>query len=100
MQIAVDDKVYIEKDNINDIKYYLYHYEELNFMRIGAQIKHRGNHKLNLSDLLTGDKLSNPFDQLRIYPLSIKKQLFKYKSFYNLLDKMTVPEALGKIEKG
>lgn len=100
VQIAVYDKVYIEKDNINDIKYYLYHHEELKFMRIEARIKHCGNHKLKLSDLLTGDKLPNPFERLRIYPLSIKKQLFKYKSFCKLLDDMTIPEALVKVEKG
>lgn len=28
---------------------------------------------IKLSDLITGDKLSNSFEWLRIYPLSIKK---------------------------
>lgn len=100
VQIVAYDKVYIEKDNINDIEHYLYHHEELKFMRIEARIKHKGNNKLMLSDLLTGDRLSNPFERLRIYPLNIKDQLFKYKSFYNLLDDMTFPEALSKVEKG
>lgn len=100
VQIAVYDKVYIEKDNINDIKYYLYHHEELKFMRIEARIKHSGNNKLKLSDLLTGDKLSDPFERLVIYPLSIKKQLVKHKSFCELLDVMSIPEALVKVEKG
>lgn len=42
--MAVYDKVYIEKDNINDIKYYLYYHEELKFMRIDARVKLSGNH--------------------------------------------------------
>lgn len=100
VQIAVYDKVYIEKDNINDIKYYLYHHEELKFMRIEARIKPKGSSKLMLSNLFMTERISNPFERLCIYPLSIKTQLLKYESFYNLLDKMTIPEALGKIEKG
>ena len=44
VQMAVYDKVYIEKDNINDIKYYLYYHEELKFMRIDARVKLSGNH--------------------------------------------------------
>lgn len=100
VQIAVYDKVYIEKGNINDIKYNLYCHEELKFMRIEARIKPKGSSELMLSNLFMTERILNPFERLCIYPLSIKTQLLKYESFYNLLDKMTIPEALGKIEKG
>lgn len=99
-QIAAYDKIFIEGNNINNITFDICHHEELTFMRIEARIKPKGSNKLMLSDLLTGDKLSNPFERLRIYPLSIKKQLFKHKSFCKLLDDMTIPEALVKVEKG
>lgn len=100
LQISVYDKIHINKDNINKIEHYLYFHEELKFMRIEARIKPKGNNKLKLSDLLMGSKLSNPFKLLSIYPLCIKRHLLKYKLFYNMLDDMTIPEALVKIEKG
>lgn len=49
-----------------------------------------------LSNLFMTERISNPFERLCIYPLSIKTLFLKYESFYNLLDKMTIPEALGK----
>lgn len=65
-------------------------------MGIEARIKPKGSSELMLSNLFMTERISNPFERLCIYPLIIKTQLLKYESFYNLLDKMTIPEALGK----
>ena len=75
-------------------------HNELKFMRIEYRIKAKGSSELMLSNLFMTERILNPFERLCIYPLSIKTLFLKYKSFYNLLDKMTIPEALGKIEKG
>lgn len=61
-------------------------------MRIEDRIKAKGSSELMLSNLFMTERISNPC----IYPLSIKTLFLKYESFYNLLDKMTIPEALGK----
>lgn len=71
-------------------------HNEFKFMRIESRIKPKGSSELMLSNLFLTERISNPFERLCIYPLSIKTLLLKYDSFYNLLDKMTISEALGK----
>ena len=71
-------------------------HNEFKFLGSEARIKPKGSSELMLSNLFMTERISNPLERLCIYPLSIKTLLLKYESFYNLQDKMTIPEALGK----
>lgn len=97
LHITAYDKVFIKKSTLTlDVV----SNEIFRFMRIEARIKPKSQDAPLLSDLFFVENFPNPFERLSIYPLSIKEQLFKHRYFCDLLDKMTIPEALCHLEKG
>lgn len=97
LHIVAYDKIFVKK---SELTVDIVNNNLFKFMRIEARIKPKSQDAPLLSDLIFANKLPNPFKRLSIYPLNIKEQLFKYNYFSDLLDKMTVPEALCHLEKG